>query len=506
MDKMIVATRDDIAMKIFLPSVWICFLFILLMISLTSHAEEVWGWYNDYANSPFQTATCRETEAQACEEERFPYPEKGGDGNFYFKWRYKDNGFWGCAIEHPNFTFHHPGAGIGRCLLSSSPVNLGNSPNNTCNPINITTGNKFFKENDYTGQGVNPLQLTRYYNSKERNIIWKFSYRQSLFVSNVSIQAFREDGSVIRFPISNGNIVASSQRPERLSVVDSTYRLELPGNIIEEYDSNGRLMAIKFANGQQHRLTYSNSSIQIAHDKNTLVYTLTDSPNRGLVTRAELPDGSIINYSYDKYWVFDRLLTVAYPGSVVKIYLYEDTSNFDAYGFITGIIDENNNRISSVQYDNQGRATSSEKGPLGSGIERAQIAYNSDGTSTLTNALGKKSTYHFTQFNGEYKITQVEGEPSANCAGANQAYTYDANGFMASKTDWKGNVTTYMHNNRGQELSRTEASGTAHARTITTEWHSEFNLPTKIIEPERTTVMTYDTEGRLLSTTYEATP
>ena len=107
---------------------------------------------------------------------------------------------------------------------------------------------------------------------------------------------------------------------------------------------------------------------------------------------------------------------------------------------------------------------------------------------------------------GVRKMTQVEGHPSANCVGANKAYTYDSNGFMASKTDWNGNVTTYTHSDRGQELSRTEASSTPQARTITTQWHADFNLPIRIIEPERTTVMTYDDRGRLLSTTYEITP
>jgi uncharacterized protein RhaS with RHS repeats len=179
-----------------------------------------------------------------------------------------------------------------------------------------------------------------------------------------------------------------------------------------------------------------------------------------------------------------------------NVFLYED-SHFPSY--ITGIEDENGNRISTVQYDDQGRAMSSEVGPLNSGIERTQIQYNADGTRTLTNALGKQSTYHFTQINGEYKMTQVEGHPSANCAGANKNYSYDTNGFMASKTDWKNNVTTFIHNDRGQELSRTEASGTPQARTITTEWHATFNLPTLIVEPERETVMTYDVNGRLLS-------
>ena len=132
-------------------------------------------------------------------------------------------------------------------------------------------------------------------------------------------------------------------------------------------------------------------------------------------------------------------------------------------------------------------------------INRTQIQYHDDGTRTVTNSLGKQNIYHFTQFNGEYKMTRVEGQPSANCAAANQAYTYDANGFMASKTEWKGNVTTYTHNARGLETARVEASGTPQARTITTEWHPTFNLRTKVIEPEHQTTFVYDDQGRLLS-------
>ena len=47
--------------------------------------------------------------------------------------------------------------------------------------------------------------------------------------------------------------------------------------------------------------------------------------------------------------------------------------------------------------------------------------------------------------------------------------TYDANGNIASKTDFNGNRTTYSYDlTRNLETSRTEASGTALARTINT--------------------------------------
>ena len=116
----------------------------------------------------------------------------------------------------------------------------------------------------------------------------------------------------------------------------------------------------------------------------------------------------------------------------------------------------------------------------------------------VSNALGKDTTYHYFTVNGARKVFQLRGHASANCVAANQSYGYNAKAFIASKTDWKGNVTAYVRNNKGQELSRTEAQGTAQERTVTTQWHPEFNLPIKIIEPGKETSFTYDSKGNRL--------
>ena len=80
-----------------------------------------------------------------------------------------------------------------------------------------------------------------------------------------------------------------------------------------------------------------------------------------------------------------------------------------------------------------------------------------------------------------------------------------------SRTDWNGNVTTYINNTRGEELSRTEASGTSLARTITTVWHPTFHLPAQITEPSgvegvnRVTTLTYNSvKGTLMQKTVAA--
>src|SRR5258708_30910578 len=92
-------------------------------------------------------------------------------------------------------------------------------------------------------------------------------------------------------------------------------------------------------------------------------------------------------------------------------------------------------------------------------------------------------------------------QPCTACGTNSSATTYDANGFVASRTDFNGNVTRYSNDARGRELSRTEAFGSAQARTISTSWHTVFPPPIQISEPRRTTTFTYDAAGNLLHKT-----
>lgn len=57
---------------------------------------------------------------------------------------------------------------------------------------------------------------------------------------------------------------------------------------------------------------------------------------------------------------------------------------------------------------------------------------------------------------------------------------------------------------RGLDISCAAASGTAQARTITTEWHPTLFLPLTVTEPGQVTRYQYDTQGRQLSRTVES--
>ncbi|MGI9302296.1 MAG: RHS repeat-associated core domain-containing protein [Gammaproteobacteria bacterium] len=261
---------------------------------------------------------------------------------------------------------------------------------------------------------------------------------------------------------------------------------------VEAYNAGGQLQSITTRAGRQYTLSYNalgqpsevsgpfGRTLQFAYDANGHLETLTT------------PDG---DYNYH-YGPKGNLASVSYPDGTSREYIYDYIPYPHA---LTGIIDENGDRFATWRYDGHGRATSSEHG---SGADRVTLTYNTDGTTTVTDALGAARNYTFATQHGVFKVDSVSGDRCTSCGGSSQATTYDANGYIASRTDWNGNVTTYVNNARGLEESRIEAAGTPQQRTITTQWHATFRLPTLITEPGKTIALDYDpVSGNLLSRT-----
>ncbi|MBA1147348.1 RHS repeat protein [Ectothiorhodospiraceae bacterium WFHF3C12] len=177
----------------------------------------------------------------------------------------------------------------------------------------------------------------------------------------------------------------------------------------------------------------------------------------------------------------------------IREYHYEDANR---PGLLTGITDEKQRRYSTWTYDAEGRATSSKHAGE---RDRHALAYNDDGSVTVTNSLGKQVTYRFNPVHGTPRLTQAEGHPTAHCAAANQSYTYTPEGWIASKTDWNGNTTTYDYNERGLVIRKVEAAGTPEQRVTTQTWHAEYRLPNVVTEPNRVLDHDYDEQGRLIA-------
>jgi len=394
--------------------------------------------------------------------------------------------------------------GVARAKTVSSPKNLG-LPDPNCpaacegNPINVGTGNKFQVERDYDAGAATELSLVRYYNSGAIDATgfganWRSNYDRSLlnFVSSSVAQLTRADGRLDTFRLKSGQWQSDPDVTTVLAAVSDAggvptgWTLTREDDQVETYGLDGKLVSIATRAGRVTRLSYGGDgrlATVVDPFGRTLAFSYTPA---GQVDHVTAPDGGIYSYAYDPS---NNLISATYPDGSTRRYLYQNAAFPHA---LTGIVDENGVQFASYAYDSQGRAVSTEHA---GGVGRIAVAYYGDGSSTITDALGRSRIYRFQTQYGMLKPIAVDG-PCTDCDA--KSYGYDAAGFLASKMDRNGNLTAFARDPRGLETSRIEAVGTAHARTIGTTWHPKFHLPAAINEPGRTTTFTYDGSGDLL--------
>jgi YD repeat-containing protein len=396
-------------------------------------------------------------------------------------------------------------AGNGTSPIGQAPIEA--------DPTDVASGNQYEPETDITCAAHTGINLARFYNSQDTTSSpfgknWHSTWHRGLAVNGNSVTVTRADGRQDVF-INNGSSVYTAD-PDVTSVLVplsnnvpltgaiggplTGWQLTLADDTVETYLVGGQLSTVTSRAGLVTTLSYdANSNVtRVTGPFGHVMSFAYDANNH--VTSMTAPDGGVYAYTYDTN---NNLTSVTYPDGKVKQYVYENTAFPNA---LTGIVDENGVRFATFAYDTQGRAVSTQHA---GGAELTTIAYNADGSSTVTDANGNQHTYGFTTQFGVIKPVSLSGAPLPSVGGS--AFTYDANGFIASKTDYDGNVTTYTYDARGNETSRTEASGTALARTFTTTWHPTFHLPTQIVEPTgRTTTFTYDAHGNLLTRTVTA--
>ena len=385
------------------------------------------------------------------------------------------------------------------------------------NPITVSTGNKFQKEVDYESSKPFGLNFTRYYNSLLIDIApnkignqWSHSFGRHI-VANDSLTVatlFRGNGQTISFSGGDDYTSGSDNAYELVRLYDesgifSGWQSQDEQDNIEIYNVLGQLLSITNRIGQTQTLSHNLTIAEGGDDNDSTLDKITGhygevlwfTHGEGQVSAITTPDGAVYRYDYDGA---GNLTSVTYPDNNILTYHYEEI-RFPHH--LTGITDENGARFATWTYNDEGLGISSEHTD---GTEKETLEYRRNYV-TVTNPLGKQTTYYFDAINGVKKLTYVEGHASENCAAADKTYSYDTNGYLASKTDWQGNVTTYVHDARGLETSRTEASGTPQARTITTQWYTNFRLPIRITAPGQVTNFVYDTQGRLTSQTTQPT-
>lgn len=390
-------------------------------------------------------------------------------------------------------------------------VNNGDCPTCVANPINPATGNKFQREQDYAGSGPFPLKFVRFYNSfagGDSNAglgpSWTHNYNRRLVLipgpAPSLVSAYRGDGKVIPYERSGGLYVTDAPFTETLQQTATGWSLRNNDDEVEVYDAGGRLVSITNRAGLVQTLAYdANGRLQTVTDPfgNTLTFTRNAWP--GSVLSVSLPGGSQIGYAYNPH---HRLQAVTHADTKVREYIY----NTDLNAELNGIKDENGSRFSTYTYS-FGSAVSSERA---GGVDRVEVEYpdhlslgarNPVVKSFIASGVSATRTYTFQSAAGVGVNNAVTGAPCPSCGPA--ARTYDGAGNVLTSTDWNGNRTDYGYDGpRKLETSRTEGLTSAGAatpgtRTVSTQWHATFRLPTVVAEPLRMTTNTYDGDGTL---------
>lgn len=398
------------------------------------------------------------------------------------------------------------------------------------NPIYPGSCKKIQSEVDYAEMGSPGLEYIRTYNSSTSS--WSSNYDKRITLAGDSATLHWPDRK-IRFLRSGSNWVADSDVSFVLTGSNNSFYVSTPyRNEREAFTSNNKITAIRTNSGvHRQEMTYSTGStpttiapgtgylikVQTYHGQK-LEFTYNSLGQRITMTD---PAGQLYSYSYD---VDGNLSTVTYPDGAIRTYVYNEpslTGGVSQPNKLTGIVDENGARFASYAYDALGLPIMSEHA---GGAGRVDVAYttppsvsissyidvpnkrkyatlsNVPGVGTqVTDALGTTRNYTFQAVNGASRVASSDLPCKVGCNYSAASQSYDANGNIASRLDFNGNETRYTHNARNLETSRTEAYGTAEARTISTSWHSTYRVPTQITEPGKTTVFTHDSNGNALT-------
>lgn len=287
---------------------------------------------------------------------------------------------------------------------------------------------------------------------------------------------------------------------------------------VELYDEIGKLTAIEQRGGLSLTMARTATELSVSDDfgrQLIIEYGFDDSslntnhsPLPYTLKSLTTPDGTVYTYQSaalhtetlsdggQVHWAGNvSVMLPAEPGQTALSRLYSYITINDK-SLLSGITDERGIHYVSWNYDSDGRATSSSN--IG-GVGSHTLVFNSDESTTSTNPLGKETIFHFDTVFGQRRLTSVEGVASAHCAGAVQALSYDTLGFLTSKTDWNGNVTTQTHDTQGRPLTIHRASGSPDAQLTSTTWHNTYRVPLSISAPGRTTSYTYDSAGNRTS-------
>jgi RHS repeat-associated protein len=405
-------------------------------------------------------------------------------------------------------------------------------------PINVTNGNTWIAQQDYSIPGLaGGLKLTRTWNSlwsltnppEQAGIFgnsWRSTFEERIqSLSGGVVKYWKSSGSSLFYtynsfsgaynltaPLNDQTSLSFDSVNSRWIVTEKngTQRIfNNAGYLTSIVDLNGNTITINADANNQNRI----ASVTDASGR-VLTFNYANASYPRLCTSISDSVGTFTTYNYD--FASGRLTQVVYPdGSQLNYQYNSSVSNT----LISKVTDSLGKTIEAHTYDSQRRGLTSQQANDSSGrpVTKVTITYgypssyqnyicDSTGNYCVTVTISNVAQRHYlTQTNGSYACSSCEFPGSSS-------ETITNSGYSDSYIDPNGNRTFSSYDTQGNVLSRTLPKGSTFTGiTGYDTWNYTYNSLGQVLtttdplgqagDPNHTTTNSYDNHGNILSVT-----
>jgi RHS repeat-associated protein len=356
-------------------------------------------------------------------------------------------------------------------------------------PVNTATGNYNYAAADLRvpGRGMD-VELSRSYNSQDTSpgpLGNGWSHTFNIYLTNltsVSVAVHYSDGKVLNYINQAGTNTFTSSYPGFYDVLtnnaDGTWTLKKSDQRNYQFNSSGKLIAIRDLNNNQISLSYTGENLSQVIDTVGRPFSFIYSGS--LLTKITDPAGRSLQFSYD---VNSNLVSFRDANGNTVSYTYDGNRQ------LTKIVDGRGNNLLVNTYTTNcfaGVASCVATQTNGRG-NKWNFVYNADGSTSVFDPLNKETKY-LQDVNFNIQKTQDRNANTSNLF-------YDDNNNRVQSADPNGNFSAYVYDQSGNIISRTDP--TLNSRQVVFD---SLNNPLQVTnELGKTTQMGYDSKGNLTS-------
>ncbi len=275
-----------------------------------------------------------------------------------------------------------------------------------------------------------------------------------------------------------------------------------------EYDLNNRLKKVIFADANFVTMNYDiagrrtaltdarGNATNYAYDAAYRLTSMTDALNHTMSYGYDAMSnptaqtdalGNVTNYEYDD---FNRLKKTIYPAATAGAARLQESVTYDTVGNVKTRIDTAG-RTTNYDYDTAQRLTKTTDALN----EITQFEYNPRSQMTkVTDAANQVYQFSYDALGRQLSQTR---------ANATMSYEYDAVGNRTKRTDYNGKITSYEYDtlNRLKKINYLTGADNTVTGDVSSYNYDDLSRLTSAVNQAGTVAFTYDTRGRVKTTT-----